>query len=179
MPPKTDKAAIGLYLSGVGLESLLDDLTRVGFHSEDVCIILPQTHSAARVLLSSRAESRPPSPGVEAVADWFAQFGAVIVPRVGAFVAGPEFVGTLFASGNGEVACGNALEGLGLPPAQVQQYQHWVSGGGVIVYVCCQTVEQVHHAIEVLEEAGAEEVALLYAAGPRRQVTMVPLRKAS
>lgn len=57
MPAKIGKAAVGLYLSGVGLESLLDDLARVGFSNEDVCAVLPWTHLAAHTLLSS--EPRP------------------------------------------------------------------------------------------------------------------------
>jgi len=143
MTPQTRKAALGLYLSGVGLESLLDDLTRVGFRNEDVCAVLPQTHSAARSLLSSKLSSKSPGhqpdagADVEDVAEWFAQFGAVIIPGIGAFVAGPEFAGLLPGSAHGGITGDSGLYELGLSGAQVERYQEWVRGGGVMVYVCC------------------------------------------
>ena len=181
MPPTPTNAALGMYLSGVGLESLLEDLTRVGFLNEEVCAVLPQSHCAADSLVSSKslARSCEDAPGEDALADWFAQFGAVIIPGVGSFVAGREFVGVLFGSTNGEMSCGNALRGLGLPPAQAERLQGWVLAGGVIVYVCCKTEDRVSHAIEVLEEAGAEEVSRVGSSGSERVLDRVPLLKAS
>ena len=181
MPPTPTNAALGMYLSGVGLESLLDDLTRVGFLNEEVCAVLPQTHFAAHALVSSKARSRTGAdvPEVDALADWFAQFGAVIIPGVGSFVAGREFVGVLFGSTNGEISCGNALRGLGLAPEQAERLQGWVLAGGVIVYVCCKTEDRVPYALEVLEEAGAEEVLRLGSMGLERALDRVPLLKAS
>jgi hypothetical protein len=181
MPAQIPKAALGLYFSGVGLESLLDDLIGVGFQNEDVCAILPQTHSAARTLLlsKSRLGVTDDTPEIESVSHWFSQFGAVIIPGVGAFVSGREFVTILFGSGDGEMACDHALQGLGLPSGQIERLHGWVRNGGVIVYVCCRSEEAVHHAIETLEEAGAEEVSRLDAFGPERKLNVVPLLKAS
>ena len=177
MPPKTCKAAVGLYLSGIGLESLLEDLSSVGFRNEDVCVVLPQSHSAAPNLLAARSPMAQEDS--RATSDWFAQFGAVVIPGVGTFVAGREFVSILFDPGSGAMKCDNALHGLGLPPEQIERYQGWIRGGGVIVYVCCKTDDYVHHAIEVLEEAGAEEVSRLDTPGRRPKLTVVPLLKVS
>ena len=171
MPPKNSKAAIGFYLSGVGLQSVLDDLTRVGFRSEDVCAILPQTHSVARTLEDGLGESE--------AAQWFAQFGAVVIPGVGVFVAGQEFAAILRGSANGGMAGDHALYDLGLPPGQIEGYREWLGGGGVIVYVSCKAEDQIYHAIEVLEEAGAEEVFRLDSLRPLRKPSVVPLLKAS
>lgn len=180
MPPRSGKAVVGLYLSGVGLESLLDDLTGIGFHNEDVCAILPPTHSAARALRSSKLDPRHEGNSeVEAATEWFAQCGAVIIPEVGAFIAGRELVSVLFGSTTGEMVCNNAFHQLGLPPAQVERYRGWAHSGGVIVYVCCETEDRVCHAIEVLEEAGAEEVARLDVQDSQSKLTTVPLLKAS
>lgn len=179
MPATSPKAAIGLYLSGVGLETLLKDLTEVGFHNEDVCAILPQSHSAARNLLLSKSRPDTQNPGAESISEWFSQFGAVVIPGVGAFVAGREFVSILFGSASGEITCDHAFYGLGVPPVQAERLQGWVRGGGVIVLVCCKTNDAVHHAIEVLEEAGAEEVSRVDVLGAQPKFELVPLLKAS
>jgi len=163
MANKSPSAAVALYLSGVGLESLLDDLGCVGSKREDVCVVLPQTHSVSQTLHSLRSGtcSLDAAPEIESVIEWLSQFGAVIIPGVGMFVAGREFVGTLFGTANQSKAYGNAVRDLGLPPAYVQHYEDWIRGGGVMVYVCCNGDGGIHPVAEVLEEAGAEEVLWL------------------
>ena len=172
MACQTQNAAVGLYLSGVGLESLLDDLGGAGLNSEDVCVILPQTHCVAQTLYSLRsgACSIDAAPEIEAVIEWLSKFGAVIIPGIGMFVAGREFVGTLFGTGNQTRAYGNAVRDLGLPQAYVQHYEDWIRGGGVMVYVCCKDHGHIHHVAEILEEAGAEEVLWLGNSGERTNV---------
>jgi hypothetical protein len=162
MNNQTSPAAAGLFFSGVGLESLLDDLNHSGSRSEDVCVLLPQNHSVSQSLhtLRSGACSLDSAPEIASVIEWLSQFGAVIIPGVGMFVSGREFAGTLFGCGNGERACDNALQELGLATRCVRHCEDWLRGGGIVVYVSCAQDTELGLIASVLEEAGAEE--LLY-----------------
>jgi hypothetical protein len=97
---------------------------------------------------------------------------------LGAFVAGREF-DMLFSSAHGDTPGDNPFQALGFPPAQVERYQGWARGGGVVIYVFCETEDQVHHAIEVLEEAGAEEVSQMDTQLPQLKSTTLPILKMS
>ncbi len=161
MRSQTHTAAFGLYLSGVDLQSLVGELSGAGFPNEDICVVLPADHDAAGTLRSLQTGTPDSASQVENVLAWLARFGAVVVPSVGAFVAGREFVGMLFGVGCKPRACNQVLHSLGIPQADADRYEEWVNLGGSVAYVCCDHVDRVQEACEILEDAGAEEVSWL------------------
>jgi len=150
--------AFGLYSSGIDLHALADELNRAGFASDGVCVLLPLIHPVAQTMHALKIGSLTPdsAPELETVLKWIARFGAVVIPGVGLFVSGSEFSGILFGSQKNARSSSRVLEDLGVAWPDVQVYEDWVSDGGVLVYVCCNTLEESQRARGVLEAASAE-----------------------
>jgi hypothetical protein len=151
-----NSVAFGLYSSGVDLHALAGELNHAGFSSEGVCVLLPMIHPVAQTIHALRvgALTLDSAPELETVLKWIARFGAVVIPGVGLFVSGREFSGTLFGS-NKKPHSGRVLEDLGVSWPELQRYEDWVSEGGVLVYVCCDTYDESQRARAVLQEASA------------------------
>ncbi len=124
MLARDSQTVVGLYLSGVCLDSLFDGLTAAGFRSQDVSVVSSPTHATVN------SKSKPDSK--------------------------------------------QAIQTGSLAP-----YRGWLERGGVIVCVGCTNGDQVYHAVEVLEEEGAEEVLRVDAHGAEKKAIVIPLQKAS
>jgi hypothetical protein len=151
-------AAFGTYSAGVDLHSLAAELCEVGFSSQEICVLLPVIHPAAQTLAALKAGelTLDAAPEVETVLRWIRKFGAVIIPGVGLFVSGREFAGRLFGSANQGDTCREVLQTLGLSSQEVWYYEDWVHAGGVVVYVCCDNLEQRRQACEILGSIASE-----------------------
>lgn len=154
-------AAFGLYLPDVDLQALVHDLGQAEFPHEDVCVVLPTSHPSAETLNALKTGTCKPDSvsRIQGVLSWLNKFGAVVIPTVGLFFGGNGFVGTLFADNRKQRTCNSLLHSLGIPQSNANRYEDWVKQGGSVVYVCCDDVDRMHKACDMLDEADAEEVS--------------------
>jgi len=161
MRSQTQTAAFGLYFSGVDLQSVAGELSRAGVPPDDISVVLPASHPAAKTLRSLKTGTCAPGAvsQVQDVLTWLSKFGSVVIPGVGLFLTGRAFTGTLFGAACEDHVCNRVLHNLGMPDAEAERYEEWVNLGGSVAYVCSDDSELVQHACETLEDAGAEEVS--------------------
>ena len=156
-------AAFALYPGNVDLDHVVSELNRVGLSNDGICVLLPQNHPASdavRMLRSgdfaSTAEGQ-----MERVLAWLRKFGAVVIPGLGFFVAGRDFVRALLRAESIAKSDDGILLGLGIPEPTANRCGDSVRTGAVLVYVDCDGAAGALQAREVLQRAGAHEVSCL------------------
>jgi hypothetical protein len=153
-------AAFGLYPGNADLEYLVEELNHSGFHNESICVLLPETHPSAEALKMG-ITSPDSAAEIEEVVAWLTRFGAVVIPGVGFFVAGRNFLGALLGARCATRKCSGVLLELGIPEPDAQRYEDNVDNGGVLVYVNCKGIAHAQLARDTLRRAGAEEASWL------------------
>jgi len=143
-------------------------LKAAGFSSDDISALLPDRRGT-RDFAKEHSTKAPEGAAIGAAAGgvlggalgWLAGAGVLAVPGIGPLlVAGPLLAALSSAAVGGAVGgVAGALVGLGLPEDAAQRYAGKVKDGSVLLSVHSEDVDEISRAKEILEAAGAVDVA--------------------
>jgi hypothetical protein len=167
---------MGIFRSQTELEKGIADLRVNGFLNGDISALIPQPDSSHE--FAHTASSKAPegvTAGVTAGAlaggmlGWLVGAGTLALPGLGAFLAAGPIVAALAGLGAGSALGGIAggLIGLGFPEFEAKRYEGHVKDGGLLLSVHCIDADWRTKAKELLERAGAVDVASSHEARSR------------
>lgn len=154
-------AAFGLYPSSRALHFGAEALRSARFRQTDISVMYSDGVQALRLRESlERADVAPDDendPPLGTVLSELSGIGAVSMHDAGPYVCGGPMLASLVSYGSGLVS---TLRGLGLPDRWVACFEERLRRGGLLLTVQCEDDEWVARASQILQDTGAEHVAL-------------------
>ncbi len=167
-------AVFGICRDRMHAEQVVDEFLASGFRPEDISVLLPEnqgTKDFAAEKHTKAPEGVTTGAGTGAVVGGtlglLAGVGALAIPGLGPFIAAGPIMGALAGIGTGGVVGGiiGALIGMGIPEYEAKRYEGMIREGKVLVSVHCDNSDWVGRAKDVMERAGAEDIASANEAG--------------
>jgi hypothetical protein len=161
-------AVFGIYEAAESTQAAFVDLVNSGFTSSDISILLPDNERTRAFAVEkntraseSAADSASPAETAGSGVAPLAILGELAIPGVGRMIAGGPILATLMGVSVGGTLGGlvGAFIGLGLPEFEAKLCEGAVRGGGALLSINCNAVEQVPNAKTCLERTGARDVA--------------------
>jgi hypothetical protein len=159
---------MGILRTRRELEKGIADLRVNGFLNGDISALIPQPDSArefAHTASTKAPEGVAAGAAAGAVAGgmigWLVGAGTLAIPGFGVFVAAGPIVAALAGLGAGSAIGGVAggLIGFGFPEYEAKRYEGQVKDGGLLLSVHCIDSDWRDKAKELLERAGAVDIA--------------------
>src|SRR5436305_8161700 len=181
-----NKAVFGIYRDRQHVEEAVDTLLDNGFRSEDISVLLPDNvgtkdfaHEKNTKAPEGATTGATTGGVVGGTLGLLAGIGALAIPGFGPFIAAGPIMGALAGIGAGGVVGGlvGALIGMGIPEYEAKRYEGRIKEGGILMSVHCDDGEWTRRAKEILEAAGAEDIASAGEAGADFAKTDKPLPK--
>jgi len=161
-------AAYGIFHTRGQAENAVDRLVAAGFRTEDISVLLPE-NVGTKDFAHEKNTKAPEGTTTGAVTGGvvggtlglLAGIGALAIPGLGPFIAAGPIMATLAGVGAGGAVGGlvGALVGMGIPEYEAKRYEGRVKEGGILMSVHCDNGDWTKKAKELLEQAGAEDVA--------------------
>ena len=153
-------AAFGLYLSTRALHFGAEALRAAKFRQTDISVMYSDGQQALRLRESlpvddSVADEEPASLG--GILTTLSGIGAIVMSKDGPFMAGGPILATLVTAGESLLS---TLQGLGIPDCDIEPFERRLRHGGLLLSVQCEDAHWAARAREILEQTGAERVAL-------------------
>jgi hypothetical protein len=154
-------AAFGLYPSSKALHFGAEALRAAKFRHTDISVMYSDGQKALRL-----RESLPSEPDVAdegqpsslaGLLTTLSGIGAVALSKDGPFMVGGPILATLVSAGESLLA---SLRGLGIPEREVEPFGERLRHGGLLLSVQCDDQSWMARAREILEQTGAERVAI-------------------
>lgn len=167
---------MGIFRSRTELEKGIADLRVNGFLNGDISALVPQpdtSHEFAHTASTKAPEGVTAGAAAGAVAGgmlgWLVGAGTLAVPGFGILLAAGPIVAALAGLGAGSAIGGVAggLIGLGFPEYEAKRYEGHVKDGGLLLSVHCIDSDWRDKAKELLERAGAVDIASSHEARSR------------
>jgi hypothetical protein len=167
-------AVFGIFRDRAQLEDAVDKLRTAGFRNSDISALFPDTvgtREFAHEKNTKAPEGASVGAGTGAVLGgtlgWLAGIGALAIPGLGPFIAAGPIMAALAGAGAGGLVGGltGALVGMGIPEYEAKRYEGLVKQGGILVSVHSDNSEWTKKGKEILERAGAQDVASAGEAG--------------
>jgi len=161
-------AAFAIFRARSEAELAVNQLAAAGFSSQDVSVLMADksgTRDFATEKNTKAPEGTTTGAGVGGTIGGtiglLAGIGAIAIPGVGPLIAAGPIMATLAGLGVGGAVGGvvGALIGMGIPEYEAKRYEGRVKEGGILVFVHCDSSEEVSRAKEILESAGGDDVA--------------------
>ena len=161
-------AVFGIFRDRTHAEAGVSALIHASFRREDISVLLADnigTKDFAHEKHTKAPEGATAGAGAGAVIGGtlglLAGIGALAIPGLGMFIAAGPIMGALAGVGSGGVAGGivGAAIGMGIPEFEAKRYAGRIKDGSTLLSVHCDTSDWVSRAKEVLEDAGAEDIA--------------------
>ncbi len=159
---------MGIFQSRTALERGIADLRANGFVNGDISALIPQpesVHDFGHTAATKAPEGVSAGAAVGAVAGgvlgWLVGAGTLTIPGFGVLIAAGPIVAALAGLGGGSAIGGIAggLIGFGFPEYEAKRYEGEVKRGGLLLSVHCIDSDWRKRAKEILEKAGATDVA--------------------
>ena len=159
---------MGIFRSRIDLERAMADLRANGFVNGDISALIPEPASSHE--FGHTARTKAPE-GVTAGAatgaltggalGWLVGAGTLAIPGLGVLIAAGPIVAALAGLGIGGTVGGVAggLVGFGFPEYEAKRYEGHIRDGGLLVSVHCVDSDWRNKAKEILERAGAIDIA--------------------
>jgi hypothetical protein len=155
-------AAFGLYPSTKALHFGAEALRAAKFRHTDISVMYSDGQQALRLRESPPAEAdvaddegQPTSLGL--ILTTLSGIGAIAMSKDGPFMAGGPILATLVAAGENLMA---SLRGVGIPEGDLESFGDRLRRGGLLLSVQCDDDSWTARAREILEQTGAERVAV-------------------
>ena len=163
-----NKAVFGIFKTHMSVESAVDILKAAGFSSTDISVLMPNSDSTHE--FAHQKDTKAPegaTTGVTAGAvlggglGWLVGIGALAIPGVGPLIAAGPIMAALAGAGVGGALGGitGALVGMGIPEYEAKRYEGMVKDGGMLLSVHSDNSDETQRAKEILEKAGATDIA--------------------
>jgi hypothetical protein len=167
---------MGIFRSRTELEKGISDLRVNGFLNGDMSALVPEPdtrHEFAHTASTKAPEGVTAGAAAGAVAGgmlgWLVGAGTLAIPGFGLLLAAGPIVAALAGLGAGSTIGGVAggLIGLGFPEYEAKRYEGHVKDGGLLLSVHCIDSDWRDKAKELLERAGAVDIASSHEARSR------------
>src|SRR6187399_2420678 len=164
----SNKAVIGLVSSEAQADSIVAQLQRSGFSTNDISALFPDkagTRDFAHEKNTKAPEGAITGVGAGGVIGGtlglLAGIGALAIPGLGPFIAAGPIMAALSGAAAGATVGGiaGALVGLGIPEVEAKRYAGKVQGGDILLSVHVESGDQASQAKWILEAGGATDVA--------------------
>ena len=162
------KAVYGIARTDAQAESIVRDLRTGGFANDDISVLFPD-RSGSRDFAHEHHTKAPEGAATGAgtggvlggALGWLAGIGALAIPGLGPFVAAGPLMAALSGAAVGAAAGGltGALVGLGMPELEARRYEGKIRAGNILVSIHTDDAAQRSRAREILQRAGAEDIA--------------------
>lgn len=161
-------AVFGICRTREEAEYAVDEFRAQRFRNEDISILMPEnagTKDFAHEKHTKAPEGATTGAAVGGVVvgtlGLLASIGALAIPGLGPFIAAGPIMGALAGAGAGGAVFGviGFLVGLGIPEYEAKRYEGMIREGGILVSVHCDNSDWVKRAKDILERAGAHDIA--------------------
>jgi hypothetical protein len=154
-------AAFGLYPSSKALHFGAEALRAAKFRHTDISVMYSDGQKALRLRESLPSEADVADEGqpssLAGLLTTLSGIGAVALSKDGPFMVGGPILATLVSAGESLLA---SLRGLGIPEREVEPFGERLRHGGLLLSVQCDDPSWMTRAREILEQTGAERVAI-------------------
>lgn len=154
-------AAFGLYPSTKALHSGAEALRTARFRQTDISVMYSDGVQALRLREGIErpdvADDDEDDPQMGTVLSELSGIGAISMHDAGPYVCGGPVLATLISYGSGLVA---TLRGIGIPAPALACFEERLRRGCLLLTVQCEDSEWVARARQILQDTGAEHVAL-------------------
>ncbi|TAL87047.1 MAG: DUF3341 domain-containing protein [Rhodanobacter sp.] len=156
-------------------ESIVSELKRAGFTSNDVSALLPDKRGTKDFAHEHHTKAPEGATaggiaglGVGAGLGWLAGIGALAIPGVGPFIAAGPIMAALGGAAVGTATGGvvGALVGMGIPEFEAKRYDAKIKEGNILISVHTDDGDQRKAAKEVFERHNAENISTGSEASP-------------
>lgn len=162
------KAVICVARSQAQAESIVGQLQRAGFATNDISVLFPSksgTRDFAHEFNTKAPEGAIAGVGAGGVLGGtlgvLAGIGALAIPGLGPFIAAGPLMAALSGAAAGAAVGGvaGALIGMGIPEIEAKRYEGKIKGGNILISVHTENSEEQKKAKALLETAGADDVS--------------------
>jgi hypothetical protein len=162
------QAVFGLARNETHAVTILEQLQAAGFSSNDISVLFPDktgTKDFAHEHHTKAPEGAAAGAGTGGVLGgalgWLVGIGALAIPGLGPFIAAGPIMAALSGAAAGAALGGitGALIGLGIPEYEAKRYEGKIKEGNVLISVHTDDRTERSRAKQILEQAGAEDVA--------------------
>jgi hypothetical protein len=165
----SDKSVYAIATSEAQILEIVESLTNSGFSNNDISVLFPDketTHEFAYEKHTKAPEGAMTGAAgggaLGAGLGLLAGIGALAIPGVGPLIAAGPLLAALSGAAAGATLGGVAggLIGLGMPELEAKRYENRIVDGNILISVLARTGEDVDRAKEILNVAGAEDIAV-------------------
>ena len=166
----TKKSVLGIYATRPGTENAIAAFREEGFANTDISLLLPAS-LGSNELVTEKETKAPEGATVGAgsgaviggALGWLVGIGSLAIPGLGPFIAAGPIMATLAGIGVGGAVGGfsGLLIGIGLPEYEAKHYEARMQEGGILLYVHCESSEEIDRAKRIMERTGAEGVSVV------------------
>jgi hypothetical protein len=159
----------GIYSTLTGVEQATDSLTRAGFSTSDISVLMPESLGGPRDMGAEKSTKAPEGAAAGVTAGGLiggtlgvlAGVGLLAIPGLGPFIAAGPIMAGLAGLGVGGTVGGvtGAFVGMGIPEFEAKRYEGRLLKGGILLSVHCDTSEDIKRSKEILKSTGAEDVS--------------------
>lgn len=162
------KSVFALVRDEAQASRVVEDLRNAGFSNNDISVLLPDkgtTRDFAHEKGTKAPEGALAGAGTGGVLGgamgYLVGIGALAIPGLGPFIAAGPILAALSGAAVGATAGGliGGLVGLGVPEYQAKRYEAQLREGRVLFSVHSENSDQAKRAKEILERAGAQDIA--------------------
>lgn len=165
----SNKSVYAIATSEGQANQIVDSLTQSGFASNNISVLFPDKNTTHE--FSHEKNTKAPEGALTGAATGgalggalglLAGIGVLAIPGVGPLIAAGPLLAALSGAAAGAAVGGIAggLIGLGIPEIEAKRYENRISEGNILISVLTESGDQVSHAKEILENAGAEDISV-------------------
>lgn len=164
----------GAFPADFDIQFPIDTLLSAGFPNTDLSLLVPETvawaeHSSERESLEDWPTEWPKraSPsvilqnGIEGALRRLTGFGEVTIPNLGQLIVAGPILAALAGinAGYDNLGCAGSFIGLGMPAYEAGRYEHWISMGGSLISILCESVYWDTLAMGILIATHADDIS--------------------
>jgi hypothetical protein len=162
------QAVFGLAKNESHAIAIVEQLKAAGFSANDISVLFPDktgTKDFAHEHHTKAPEGAAAGAGTGGLLGgalgWLVGIGALAIPGLGPFIAAGPIMAALSGAAAGAALGGiaGALIGLGIPEYEAKRYEGKINEGHVLISVHTDDRTERSRAKQILERAGAEDVA--------------------
>ena len=163
----SNNTVVGLVSSHEQAETIVNQLQRAGFSSDDVSALFPDkkgtrdfAHEKNTKAPEGAITGASAGGAIGGTLGLLAGIGALAIPGLGPFIAAGPIMAALSGAAAGATVGGvaGALIGMGIPEMEAKRYEGKVKGGNILLSVHVDDSEQRDRAKKIFESGGATDV---------------------